>query len=316
MSDSNKWVEVCVTTSHEAVEAVSAIFYDNGAGGVAIEDPQDVISSNTSPRDWDYIEERLLPEDNGEARVKGYFLYTEKTGEIVNNIKSAVNKLDEYGLDRGKGEVTIKEVVEQDWSNAWKKYYKPFKIGQHIVIKPSWEEYNQDPEDIIIELDPGMAFGTGTHETTRMCIELLEEYIKDGSLVFDIGCGSGILSIVSSKLGAEKVIGVDIDEVAVKASRENAEISRVKNVEIKQGNLADVLAGKADLVVANIIADVIINLSKVIPDYLNSQGTFICSGIISDRLPDVKKALIENGFNIIKVKEMGEWAAMACSRER
>jgi len=311
MSQDNKWIEITVITSSEAVEPVSAIFYDVGAAGVSIEDPADIIKSNTMPHDWDYIDDKLLPKDTGEVKVKGYFPGGESISNIIDSIKSSLGKLCDFGIDKGKGEVLTREVNEQDWANAWKKYYKPFKIGDNIVIKPSWENYDTSPEDIVIELDPGMAFGTGTHETTRMCIELLEKYIKKDSVVFDIGCGSGILSIASSKLGAAKVTGVDIDEVAVSASRENIMVSKVHNVEIKHGNLFDVIKGKADVIVANIIADVIIKISETTPHYLKPNGVFITSGIIKDRADDVRDALHKNGFDILEVKEMGEWVAIA-----
>ena len=313
MSDNDRWIEITIVTSHEAVEAVSAILYDAGVGGVAIEDPKDIIESNTNPNDWDYLDERLLPEDTGEAKVKGYLMYNDNIDEIVETIRKSVGRLEEYGLAKGLGEVSLKEIKEQDWANSWKEYYKPFKIGNNIVIKPSWENYTQEANDIIIELDPGMAFGTGTHETTWMCIELLEEYIKNNCVVFDIGCGSGILSIVSSKLGASKVIGVDIDEIAVKASRENVSISKVENVEIKSGNLLDVIRGRSDIIVANIIADVIIKICKSIPQFLQPGGVFICSGIINSKLEEVKVALQSNGFTILKIKEMGEWAAVVAT---
>lgn len=311
MADNNRWIEVTVITSHEAVEAVSAVLYDLGVSGVAIEDPKDIIESNTNPKEWDYVEERLLPEDTGEAKVKGYFIYTDKFQNIISNIKNSVDRLEEFGLKKGRGEVTTKEVKEQDWANTWKQYYKPFKIGDHIVIKPTWEDYLEKEGDIVIELDPGMAFGTGDHETTKMCILLLSEYVKKFSTVFDIGCGSGILSIAASKLGADNVIGVDIDDVAVKAARENVCISGLNNVDIRKGNLIDVIEDKADIIVANIIADAIINLCKDVPKLLKKDGVFIASGIIKDRLQDVEYALNKNGFEIIKNMEMGEWAAIA-----
>lgn len=315
MPNNNEWIEITVVTSHEAVEAVSAILYDAGVSGVAIEDPADIISSKNSPKDWDYIEERLLPKDGNEVKVKGYLLFKGSTDRALEFIKSSVGKLDEYGLDRGPGQVYTKEVKEEDWANAWKEYYKPFRIGKNLVVKPSWEEYCESPGDIVLELDPGMAFGTGTHETTRMCLELLEKYVKKDSSVLDIGCGSGILSIAASKLGAGKVTGVDTDEVAVKASMENIRISGVKNVVIKQGNLFDEIEDKADIIVANIIADVIIHMCGSVRKFIKKDGCFISSGIIKDRSEDVKKALQENGFNIIDAMEMGEWVAFAASME-
>lgn len=305
------WIEIEVVTSSEAVEAVSAMFYDMGASGVAIEDPNDVIESNTRPGDWDYIDEKLLPQNLKDVKVKGYLVKDENINEKIDAIKKAVMKLDDYGIDKGKGDVLTREVKEQDWANAWKQYYKPFKIGKHVVIKPSWEDYIPERDDIVIEIDPGMAFGTGTHETTRMCIELLQEFIEGGPEVFDIGCGSGILSIAASKLGASKVTGIDIDSVAVESARSNVKISGVKNVEILQGNLLDMIHTKADIIVANIIADIIIKLCPEIPGYLNQNGVFISSGIISDRLGDVLKALKDNGFEILKVERQGEWAAVA-----
>lgn len=311
MPQNNNWAEITVVTTSEAVEAVSAIFYDIGVPGVAIEDPKDILNSNTRPGEWDYIEERLLPDDTSEVKIKGYLPFISDIQCKLQYIRSAVSRLGEYGLDKGAGDVTVREVHEQDWANAWKKYYKPLKIGKHIVIKPTWEDYNGLPGDIVIDLDPGMAFGTGTHETTMMCIELLEEYIRENSIVFDIGCGSGILSIVSSKLGASKIIGVDIDEVAVKVSNDNVKISNANNVEIIHGNLLDVITGKADIIVANIIADAIIGLAGKLHQVLAPGGVFIASGIIRERSTDVTEALIQNGFTLLKVDEMGEWVAIA-----
>jgi len=312
MSDRDKWVEITVLTSHEAVEAVSAIFYDAGTAGVAIEDPSDIINSTINPKSWDYIDEKLLV-GGEEVKVKGYFPCNDEMDYAISYIKSSVGKLEDYGLDKGKGEVIVKMVKEEDWAFTWKQYYKPFRIGDNIVIKPTWEDYDSKPGDILVELDPGMAFGTGTHETTRMCIELLQKYVNKGCTVYDIGCGSGILSIVSSKLGAGRVVGVDLDEVAVRASRENVEISKADNVEIMHGNLFDVVKGSADVIVANIIADVIINICETTRAFLNPGGIFISSGIIKDRAEDVEKALKNNGYNILQVKKDGEWVAFASS---
>lgn len=315
MSCNDKWFEVTILTTSDAVEAVSAILYDAGVAGVSIEDPQDVLSSNTPPGSWDYIDEKLIPSNNGEVKVKGYFPETEDMESKLSKIAQSIDRLGQWGIEKGKGEITTKPVYESDWANAWKQYYKPFKIGNRIVIKPTWEDYESQPDDIIVELDPGMAFGTGTHETTRMCVDMLEKYVHNGSTVFDIGCGSGILSIVSSKLGASEVIGVDIDEVAVKSSRENVKISGVKNVEIIHGNLLEVIKSRSDIIVANIIADVIVYLAGVVPDFLKPAGVFICSGIIKDRAKDVKKAIEENGLRILETQEMGEWVAFAATLE-
>lgn len=313
MPQENIWTEVTIITTSEAVEAVSALLYDAGVGGVAIEDPKDIYEANTKPGSWDYIDEKLMPPLNGEVKVKGYFPNSDELAEKIAYVRNGVEKLEEYGLNKGKGEITTKTVQESDWANAWKQYYKPFKIGKNIIIKPTWEGYVPEPNDIVIEIDPGMAFGTGTHESTRMCAELLEEHMKKDFTVFDIGCGSGILSIIASKLGASSVTGVDIDEVAVKASRDNVTISGAQNVNILHGNLLDVISNKADIIVANIIADVIMGISGSIPKFLTPGGLFISSGIIRDRADDVKNVLIKSGFRIMETREMGEWVAVAAA---
>lgn len=311
MPQDKYWVEVTIITTSEAVEAVSAIFYEAGVAGLSIEDPLDVFSGNTPPGTWDYIDEKLLPKVTGEVKVKGYFSESGEITKKLDDIKAAAERLSDYGLNPGKCEVSSRVVNEADWADAWKQYYKPFRIGDKIVIKPSWEEYTSMPGDIIIEIDPGMAFGTGTHETTRMCIELLEKYVRKGMIVIDVGCGSGILSIVSSKLGASKITGVDIDEVAVKASLDNVKLSGAENVEILHGNMLDLIKDRGDIVIANIIADAVIGLSGVVPKFLKPGGLFISSGIIKDRLNDVTDAFSSNGFEIVELKTDGEWAALA-----
>jgi ribosomal protein L11 methyltransferase len=186
------------------------------------------------------------------------------------------------------------------------------KIGEKVVIKPTWEEYSVKADEVIVELDPGMAFGTGTHETTIMCVKLIEKYVKKGSIVFDVGCGSGILGITAAKLDAGRVICVDIDEVCCKVSRENAEVNKVEDkLDIRCGNLLEVVADKADVIIANIIADIIISFSEDAMGFLNKGGIFISSGIIRDRVNDVLIKLRKEGFNILEVLEMGEWCAIA-----
>jgi ribosomal protein L11 methyltransferase len=306
-----KWIEVKIKTTTEALEAVANILYDVGVGGVAIEDPNDPIFQQKETGDWDYMDESVLESDFEGAIVKGYLPESEDLLDKIELIKQSVEKIPQYNLDKGLGEVTTSEVYEEDWANAWKKYYKPKKIGDQVVIKPSWEEYTPSPDDIVVELDPGMAFGTGTHETTMMCIQNLEKYVKNTSTVFDIGCGSGILSIVAAKLGAKEVIGVDLDEVAVKASKQNVLDNGVDGtVTIKHGNLMDVINGQCDIVVANIIADVIIYLSDFIKDFMKENSVFIASGIILEKVDEVVHALEKNEMEIVEVRRQGEWAAI------
>jgi len=202
-------------------------------------------------------------------------------------------------------------VNEEDWANSWKKYFKPVAVGQRIVVKPTWEEYQPKEEEIILELDPGMAFGTGTHQTTILCIRALEKLVGPHHRVLDIGCGTGILSIASLLLGAQHAVAVDIDPDAVKITRENAMQNGVlSRMDVVHGNLLDKVEGKFDIIVANIIADTIIELSGLLKDYLNKNGYFIASGIIVDRLNDVLKALDKEQYGDTEYHTLDEWAVV------
>ena len=245
---------------------------------------------------------------------KMMFLYVSEEKnvmEFVEIIKQKVLGLKDFGIDIGEGSVSLYQVNEADWANAWKAYYKPTKVGQRVVVKPTWEDYAMQEGDLIIELDPGMAFGTGTHETTSMCIRELEKYVNKDSKVFDIGCGSGILAIAAAKLGAKEVVAVDLDEVAVKVAKENVLENKVeKSVSVMHGNLTDVIKDKADVIVANIIADIIKILAKDVQNFMKEDAIFISSGIILDKVEEVKESLIENGFEIVEVQKLGEWSAI------
>ena len=313
-----KWVEITIKTTTEAVEAVTSILYEQGVGGVAIEDPNDFLFQEKDTLAWDYIEEEVFKKGGYEGvTIKAYLSEEKNVIASIEEITQKMGMLKEYGINIGEGSVSLIEVDENDWANSWKAYYKPTKIGNKIVVKPTWEEYEKGDDDIIIELDPGMAFGTGTHETTSMCIRELEKYVKPNSIVFDIGCGSGILSIAAAKLGAQKVLGVDLDEVAVKVSKENVDENNVGNiVDIKHGDLMDVVSDKADIVVANIIADIIKILAKDVGKFLEEDGVFISSGIILDKIEEVKSSLIENEFEIIDVKTQGEWSAIVSKKAK
>lgn len=304
-----EWIEVTIVTSSEAVEAVSGILYNTNVKGVSIEDPEDIEFKKKNPGDWDYFDETLLMVKDG-AIVKGYYKQDEQLDEYLRYIKDSINNLDQFGIDKGKGLITVCKVNEEDWENNWKKYYKPTKIGDRVVVKPIWENYEAKDDDLIIELDPGMAFGTGTHETTRMCIKALEKYVKPETTVFDIGTGSGILAITAAKLEAKEVIGVDLDPVAVKSASENVKYNNIDNIKILHGNLMEVVEGKADIVVANIIADVIIFLVDGVKDFIAKGGRFISSGIILDRKDDVVKKLEESGFVVEEVNVEGEWVCI------
>lgn len=306
----NNWIEIKVITNSAAIEPVSGIFYSLDVKGVAIEDPNDIRQREQDPLSWDFADINIFEYGDRAAVVKGYFHENEDMDRIKNIINTKLNELREMGIDVGEGRIATSSVNEEDWSTSWKKYYKPLKLGDKIVIKPTWEDYKVNEGEIIIELDPGMAFGTGTHETTSMCIEFLEKYLKPGNIVFDIGTGSGILAITSSKLGARDVTGVDLDEVAVKSASENVATNKLKNIRILHGDLTNVLTGRADIIVANIIAEVIIGLTETVKPFMEKEGLFIASGIIRDRLDDVLNAMNKAGHKILEIKEKGEWVAI------
>lgn len=306
-----KWTEIKVKTTTEAVEAVANIFYEIGAQGVVIEDPNDFLYQQKDEISWDYIEEEVFENGYEGAIVKAYISEEENLLAKVEAIRESVNNLPSFGLNIGDGVIELEELDQQDWENAWKQYYKPIKVSEKIVIKPTWEDYEAKLNELVIELDPGMAFGTGTHETTNMCIQALERHIKSDDEVLDIGCGSGILSIAAAKLGAQSVVGVDLDPMAVRVAKENTEQNNMLGfVEIRHGNLTEVVTHKANIVVANIIADIIIKLADDIADFMKEDGLFISSGIIMPRLEEVKAAIESKGFTILEVNTQGEWACI------
>lgn len=307
-----KWYEIRINTTDEASDAVSEMLTSMGAGGVAIKDPFDIRKEIEKPNTLDYADEDFLEALGEDVIISAYFQNRLDINDLLKQINDGLKNISQF-LDIGKGLEGYGEVDDEDWSTAWKKYYKPFKLTNRIVIKPTWEEYKAEEQDIIIQMDPGMAFGTGTHETTQMCSILLDKYISDGSEVLDVGCGTGILSIIASKLGAKKVEAIDIDEVAVRVAKENIEING-ESLKIKafKAILSDLQAGeqKYDIIVANIIANVIIDLSSLIPYYLKKNSLFVTSGIIKERKQDVIDACKKNGMSCIDNLEMGEWVAM------
>ncbi len=301
------WIEVRVITKSEALEPVSGIFYGLDCKGVAIEDPNDILEREQGPLTWDFADINVLEHKGEVAVVKAYFSEEDNMEEVLEYINKKMAELKELGIDTGLAKVESEKMYEEDWANNWKKYYKPTKIGERIVVKPTWEEYDANDNELVLELDPGMAFGTGTHETTRMCIQALDKYVKEDSTVFDVGCGSGILAIAAAKLGAKKAVGVDLDPVAVESAKENVGFNNLDNIEILYGNLVEVIEGKADIVVANIIAEVICILTEDVKRVLKEDGYFITSGIIHDRVDMVTTKLKETGFEIVEVNKDGEW---------
>ncbi|HEY8803666.1 MAG TPA: 50S ribosomal protein L11 methyltransferase [Clostridium sp.] len=303
------WIEVTIITSSEAVEAVSAMLYNTGVEGVSILDPLDLIYRRDHTTDWDYFDETII-DTNSEVVIKGYYKEDNNFEDHLKEIKAGVSNLPKFGLDKGVGSVNAAKVNEEDWENNWKKYYKPIKVGEKVVIKPIWEKYDKKPDEIIVELDPGMAFGTGSHETTRMCIKALERHVNKESVVFDIGTGSGILSIAAAKLGAKNTIGVDLDPVAVDSARQNVSYNDISNIEILYGDLMEVVKGKANIVIANIMADIIIFLTDQVKAFIACGGYFISSGIILSKKDEVITKLTQCGFKVEEINIEGEWVCI------
>lgn len=311
--------QITVHTVTEAVEALSYAFLEMGCGGVEIFDPKDILMQEKEPTAWDFIDEDLLKDLNrDEVLMRCYFsLEVAPTPthleDLIFSIQNKMKEISEF-LPVGSGRIDTNTVVEEDWMNAWKQYYKPFRLGHHIFVVPSWIEEEGEPDDIRINIDPGMAFGTGTHETTSLCMAMLEDHVKKGDTVCDIGCGSGILGIVAAKVGAGKVICSDLDANAVVVAKENVEKNGVSDqITVAHGDLTEIKefdGMKADVIVANIIADVIIFLSEGVGAFMKDQGIFITSGIIKERRRDVEEALVRNGFVIDEVMEKGSWVAI------
>ena len=312
-----KWSEFSIHTTNEAIEPISHILHEAGASGVVIEDPFELTKERVDQFGEIY---QLNPDDYPEEGVivKAYLPVNSFLGETVDAIKESINNLIKYEIDLGTNNVTISEVNEEDWATAWKKYYFPVKISERFTIVPTWEDYTPvSSDELIIELDPGMAFGTGTHPTTVMCIQALERTVHQGERVIDVGTGSGVLSIAAAMLGAEDVRAYDLDEVAVESARLNIKLNNVNDtVTISQNNLLDrVEENSADIIVANILAEVILRFTDDVAQVVKPGGFFIASGIIQQKKDVVKEALLKAGFEITETILMEDWVALIAKRK-
>lgn len=308
------WYEINVKTTVMSIDAVSQIFYQLGAAGVQILNPNDPDLSGNSSGLWDFFDPENITLDFDGALVTAY-LERDSIEDTIMVLKNKVLGLADFGLDPGLADIDFKIVHQEDWENEWKKYFKPIRLGKNMVVKPSWELFDAKEDDIVIEIDPGNAFGSGTHETTSLCIEMIEKYLKPIDRVVDVGCGSGILSIAAGLLGAKSVLGVDIDPVAVKTAIENVRLNQLEDkVEIKKGDLLNVVDLQADLVVANIIAEVIILLADDVNQVVKANGFFIASGIIKSKVEEVELKLESVGLKLIETIIKGEWAVIVAQK--
>ena len=323
-----EWIEVFIAVSQEGLEPIAGLLYQCGLTGLMIHDETDFQEFLENPnRDWDYVADELVEEQEALQTGITFFLRNNLYGrEQLAQIQGALEsvKQSERELNLGSLELTMKNVQEEDWANSWKKYFKPFPIGERLMIRPSWEELREDTDKVVLQIDPGHIFGTGTHETTQLCMELIEKYTENGQRVLDIGCGSGILSIAALLLGAEDADAVDIDPNAIQIAYENSDRNAIDRARyhVRAGNILEDAAlhqaysGKRyDMVVANIVADVIIALTKQVPDYIRDDGVFLASGIITERREDVLAALQAGGFRVLDIVEKRGWVAIASAYE-
>ena len=312
-----QWREVTVLTTTEGSEMVSAVLMGAGSAGVMIEDKNDVQLNQRPEGQWDIIDEEIARRIGDDVKVTGYYPADERLNDVVAQIQAEVRRLRELNLDLplGKLEVIAQGFENEDWAESWKKSFKPVRLGEHIVIRPGWTAFDAQPGDKVIEIDPGLAFGTGTHETTGMCAALIEQYVKPGQRVIDIGTGTGILAIAAAHMGAAQVLATDLDAVAVRVAAENAAINGFADrIDCRCGDLLDVVDVSGDVVIANIIADVIVMLAKTVRERIVDGGVFICSGIAIDRRDDVIAALNAANYEILDAPVKGEWAAFAARK--
>ncbi len=313
----NDWMQVKVLTTTAGADLVSEILLEAGSEGTMIEDRNDVFENQRPEGQWDIIDTAIADRIGEDVKVTGYYPIDENRDTLLSGIASALDRLRALSqdVDLGKLEIRVEGFENEDWSESWKKSFKPIRLGEHIVICPGWLECEHQPDDKVIEIDPGMAFGTGTHETTGMCAALIEKYVQPGQRVIDIGTGSGILAIVAAHMGAGEVLATDLDAVAVRVAAENAQLNGFGGkIDCRCGDLLDVVDVSGDVVIANIIADVILMLAKPVRERIVENGIFICSGIQAERREDVRKALLENNYEILEAPVKGEWAAFAARK--
>ncbi len=301
----NKWIQIKVTVKTEELDKLVAIM-SMISNGLQIEDYSDIEDRILDGVYGDLIDESVLQADRTIASVSVYVPDDKPMQDYTMFIEQRMQ------AEKINGKIELISLCEEDWADSWKQYYKPIEIGNRLVVVPMWEKYDATPEQVIVKMDPGMAFGTGTHETTRLCATLLEKYITEESTMLDVGCGSGILAICASKLGAKECYAYDIDPVAVKVAQENVKDNDCTNIECGVSDLLKgVKSGKYDVITANIVADIIIRLLPDIGSFMHKDTTLVISGIIDERCSDVYKSIEENSFVITEEIHENGWCAIS-----
>ena len=308
-----EWREISVQTSPQAMELVASIFEDLGAAGAVIEDPA-LVNEYIRSGVWDYTD---IPwqRETGIVTVKAYFAADGRLDDRRQALRERLLALTENGVDTAPATVSETALADEDWSESWKKYFHTEKVGDRVVIQPSWEVYEPQAGEVVVRLDPGAAFGTGTHPTTALCLRAMEKLIKPGMTVFDVGTGSGVLAITAAKLGAGAVTAVDYDSTALRVARENiAQNGLADAITLKESDILRNVTGRADVVTANIIADIIIRIFADLDTHLAPGGALLASGIIASRAEDVRQAGKAYDFVVTEEWEAKDWAAMIFRR--
>ena len=319
-----KYIQADIHVNREGIEPVLTALMNVDIVDTVVEDPADIADLLDKDQDWewDYVDDSVIEMQNAEPKVTVYMEDDEEGRRKLAALQGAVEELKKeaaagaYGKNVDLGPLTVDVYVEDDseWKDNWKEFFKPKKVGKRIVVKPTWYDYEKEEGDLVIEIDPGMAFGTGTHETTSLCLRLMEDYMQDGDKVLDVGCGSGILAIAGALLGSPEVLGVEIDPVAVEIAQENLKLNGVTGVARAQyGDLTKGIDFKAEIVVANLMADLVMMLSADVAKHILPGGKYISSGILVEKRDQVAAVIRDCGFDIMEIREDGMWCAIVAT---
>ena len=310
------WIEMIVHTTTAGADAVSFLMIENGASGTMTEDRADIPDPSRPSGIWEIIDPKLLERMPEDVLVHAWFDPADRWSQRLEALQRGLDRLRSQYPGYGSLALDSKSIPDENWGENWKNFYHPLRAGKHLVIKPSWEACSPQPGDHVIELDPGMAFGSGYHDTTALCLSLLEEYLRPGDRVIDVGTGSGILAIGAAMLGAGDVLAIDIDPDAVRVARRNIETNGAGDrIRVREGNLLDRAEdAQCDICVANIIADIVVDFAAPLKAHIRPGGLFICSGIILERREEVRSALLDAGYEILAAPATEEWAAFCARR--